>query len=140
MPLVTARICAEPGRELTAEVVRALTDPTVGILGKERKRTTVVVDYTPAERWARGGILPARGFYVEVKVTQHSNSRDEKARYVHLVNQALHDLLHGTSGYVIINEIGADAWGYGGVTQEARYAAKATALPSSKPPVATSQD
>ncbi len=121
MPFVSATLCAEPSAELTERAVAVLTDLTVEVLRKERARTTVIVHYVPETRWARGGALPARGFYVEVKTTSNTNSRDDKGRYVREVNQALQALLDGTSGYVTVDEIASDSWGHAGETQEIRY-------------------
>jgi 4-oxalocrotonate tautomerase len=129
MPFVNAKLCAKPSPALTGRVALALTDLTVEVLGKERARTTVVVEYVPEEQWALGGALLARGFYVEVKITSRKNSRDEKARYVRQVNRALQGLL-GASGYVAVDEIPADSWGYAGETQEVRYARAALAKES----------
>jgi 4-oxalocrotonate tautomerase len=122
MPFVHATLCARPSPALTGRVALALTDLTVKVLGKERERTTVVTQYVPEEQWALGGALLARGFYVAVKITSSTNSRDEKARYVREVNRALQALLDGAAGYVAIDEIAADSWGHGGETQEVRYA------------------
>jgi len=122
MPFVSATLCAEPSAELTARVVAVLTDLTADVLGKERARTTVVVHYVPDTRWARGGTFPARGFYVEAKITSKTNSRDDKASYVREVNGALQALLGGASGYVAVDEIAPDSWGHAGETQEVRYA------------------
>ena len=82
MPFVSAKLCAKPSPALTGRVALALTDLTVEVLGKERARTTVVVQYVPEEQWALGG----------------------------------------ASGYVAVDEISADSWGYAGETQEVRYA------------------
>src|SRR5688572_29190126 len=120
MPFVSARLCATPSASLTARTVLALTDLTEKVLGKERERTTVVVEYVPESQWGRGGAIPARGFYVEVKITSSTNSRDDKARYVREVNRALQSLLGGIAGYVAVDEITPDSWGYGGETQELR--------------------
>jgi len=121
MPFVNATLCAKPSPALTGRVALALTDLTVKVLGKERARTTVVVQYVPEEQWALGGALLSRGFYVEVKITSSTNSRDDKARYVREVNRALQALLGGAAGYVVVDEIAPDSWGHGGETQEARY-------------------
>lgn len=121
MPFVSAILCAPPSPSLTARAVMALTDLTEKVLGKERERVTVAVQYLSEGQWNRGA-LPARGFYVDVKITASTNSRDDKARYVREVNRALQSLLGGSSGYVVVDEIPADAWGYGGETQELRYA------------------
>jgi len=67
MPFVSATLAVTPSDELTARAIAALTDLTVEILGKERARTTVVVQYVPAGQWARGGVpLPVRGYFVDV--------------------------------------------------------------------------
>ncbi len=119
MPFVNATLCGEPSPELTARAVVALTDLTVSVLGKERARTTVIVQYVPASRWARGA-LPARGFFVEVRITSGTNSPDDKARYVREVNQALKALLGGAAGYVAVSESAPNSWGHDGETQAAR--------------------
>src|SRR4051812_29231605 len=100
MPFVNATLCAKPSPGLTERVVLLLTDLTAKVLGKERERTTVAVQYVPEEQWGRGGAIPARGFYVEVKITSGTNSRDDKSRYVREVNHGLQMLLAGSAGYV----------------------------------------
>jgi 4-oxalocrotonate tautomerase len=122
MPYVNATLQAPPSAELTARIIAALTDLTVDLLGKERARTTVVVQYVPGGQWARGGsALPVRGYFVEVKVTAGTNLRDHKARYVREVNRALQSRLGEASGYVVVEEVPADSWGYAGETQELHY-------------------
>ena len=79
MPYVSATLAVTPSDELTARVIAALTDLTVEILGKERARTTVVVQYVPAGQWARGGVpLTVRGYFVEVKVTAGTELRETR--------------------------------------------------------------
>jgi len=122
MPYISATLAVTPSDELTARVIAALTDLTVEILGKERARTTVVVQYVPAGQWARGGVpLSVRGYFVGVKVTAGTNLRHDKARYVREVNRALQSLLGEASGYVAVEELPADSWGYAGETQELHY-------------------
>lgn len=126
MPLVTATLALPPTPEVTRRSVEALTALTVEALGKEFDRTTVVVHYVPPGDWARGGVACERSgvhrFVVEATITAGTNTRDEKARYVREVQSAFEAILgNGAAGYVVVREIGADAWGHGGETQEARY-------------------
>ena len=122
MPYVSATFAVNPSDELTARTIAKLTDLTVEILGKERARTSVVVQYVPDAQWARGGgALPVRGYFVDVKVTAGTNLRHEKARYIREVNRALQSLLGEAAGYVAVEELPADSWGYAGETQELRY-------------------
>src|SRR5947207_2177199 len=116
MPLVIATLRAEESPELTARVVAALTDSTVRLLGKERPRTTVVTQYVAGAHWARGGAPAAGGFYVEAKITFGTNDADDKAAFIGEVNRRLEAML-GSPGYVHVNEIAPDSWGYAGETK-----------------------
>ena len=120
MPLITARLATSPSDDVTAMAVKLLTDLTVGVLDKEKPRTTVVVEYVPRAQWWRGG--SQGGFFVQAKITAGTNSPAEKALYVSRAGEALEALL-GISGYVEVDEIDAGSWGHGGETQSARYAA-----------------
>ena len=122
MPFIDARLAADPSAETAARTIKALTDLTVRVLGKERPRTTVAVGFLPRSQWQRGG--SAGGFFVEAKITDGINSPSEKARYVREVHDAMAAIL-GVSGYVELNELAADSWGHGGGTQAVRCAARA---------------
>jgi 4-oxalocrotonate tautomerase len=67
--------------------------------------------------------VSASGFFLEVKVTAGTNIKNEKARYIAAVFEALQSLLGNLhpACYIVIHEVPADAWGYQGQTQEARY-------------------
>ena len=120
MPLVIATLRAEPSPDLTRQVAIALTDATVGALGKERERTTVIVQYVPAAQWQRGGVPATGGFFVQARVTG-VHGWAQKSRFVREVNDRLAALLRAP-GYVAVSETPADDWGYAGETQAARYA------------------
>ncbi len=56
-------------------------------------------------------------------MTEGTNTKDEKAAYVEKVFAAMTAALgelHPAS-YVVVHDVGADSWGYGGRTQEFRY-------------------
>jgi 4-oxalocrotonate tautomerase len=64
-----------------------------------------------------------RSFYLDIKVVDGTNTKDEKAAYVAAVFDAFARLLgdlHDES-YIFVHDVRADAYGYGGQTQEARY-------------------
>ena len=89
--------------------------------------TAVAVALVPAAQWfVAGQSLEAAGlagFWLDIVVTDGTNTKDEKAAYVAAVFAAMADLigpLH-TESYVLVREVKADAYGYGGRTQEARY-------------------
>jgi len=100
---------------------------TASVLHKKRELTAVSVEYLPPAHWFIGGeslVGQHRPtFYLEVKVTQGSNSEDEKAAYLAQVFADVEMLLgelHPTS-YIVIHEVCGDAWGYQGKTQAFRH-------------------
>jgi 4-oxalocrotonate tautomerase len=106
-----------------------LTDLTETILRKKRNLTAVIIEPVRADLWSIGETalseMPLATFALVIKVTRDTNTDDEKAAYVRAVFGGMQDLLgrlHEAS-YVIVDEVPAAAWGYGGRTQADRFAA-----------------
>lgn len=130
MPILTVKLSAAPSADLAAAVARDLVEVTSRVLRKDAALTAVAIDFTPPEHWIVGGhSLAAQGkasFWLDIKVVDGSNLKDEKARYLAevfaLMGRHLGDL-HPES-YVLVHEVQADAYGFGGLTQERRYIAR----------------
>ena len=127
MPILNLKISAAPSRELVAAASEILLDLTVRILHKKRDLSAIAIDFVPPEQWVVGGKTLAeqgkRSFYLDIKIVDGTNTKDEKAAYVAAVFEAFARLLgdlHDES-YVFVHDVRADAYGYGGQTQEARY-------------------
>lgn len=127
MPYLNIKLCAPESAETSDRVAALLTDLTAEVLGKKRSLTSVAVDYVAAEHWYVGGQAmasqQATTFYLDIKITEGTNTKDQKAAYVADVFAGLEAMLgalHGAS-YIVIHEVPADAWGYEGRTQEFRY-------------------
>lgn len=127
MPYVNAKLSGPHSSNLANKAAAVLADLTVEQLKKDRELTSVAVEFVPAAQWFVGGAALAAQcmttFHLDVKVTQGTNTKDEKARYVSKVFSAMESLLgklHPAS-YVVIHEVRGDAWGYHGLTQEFRY-------------------
>ena len=59
-----------------------------------------------------------------VSITDETNTKAEKARYIAAVHAAMSELLGGDvveHSYVHVADLRASAYGYGGRTQEFRY-------------------
>lgn len=127
MPYLNLKLFGAPSSETTKQLAIVLTDLTAQILGKKRVLTSVAIECIPVSQWTVGGIPVAEKgsstFFLEVKVTEGTNTKDEKAAYIDGVFQAVATAIGNIdpSSYVVIHEVRADAWGYGGVTQENRY-------------------
>jgi 4-oxalocrotonate tautomerase len=100
------------------------------IMRKKPELTAVCVDEIPASRWSIGSqIMGDRGVAtasVIIHVTAGTNTADEKAQMIRATFQLLQAVLGSMAeaSYVIIHELPAEAWGYGGQTQKARQAIK----------------
>lgn len=124
MPMITLQLSRPLDAETRLAVIRAVTDLTAEILGKKRELTAMAIGYS--EHWsvgaeAVGGALTA--FHLEVRVTAGTNTKPEKTNYLAAVWQSLDELLgplHPAS-YIVISDLAADSWGYGGETQELRH-------------------
>lgn len=129
MPYLSVKLSPPPAPETADQLALALTELTAGILKKKSELTAIAVEHIPSSLWFIGGkTLAAQGeatFYLDIKVTEGTNTKDEKAAYIKAVFSMAESLLgrlHPTS-YIVIHEVRADAWGYGGATQEFRYIA-----------------
>ena len=127
MPILNLKISAAPSPELVAAASEILLDLTVRILHKKRDLSAIAIDFVPPEHWVVGGKTLAeqgkRSFYLDIKIVDGTNTKDEKAAYVAAVFDAFARLLgdlHAES-YIFVHDVRADAYGYGGQTQEARY-------------------
>ncbi len=105
-------------------LVRAARDLVARSLGKRPEVTSVLLQPMGAGAWLVGDGLPARAAQLEVTVTAGTNDAAQKARFVaeglDLLQAALGPLPEAT--YVLVHEVEAGGWGYGGRTQAARRA------------------
>lgn len=127
MPYLNVKLSTPESPETTEQIASMLATLTVDVLKKKRELTSVAFEYISAQRWYIGGASLATQdtatFYLDVKITEGTNTKDEKANYVRRVFAAVESvlgILHPAS-YIVIHEVRADAWGYAGTTQECRY-------------------
>ena len=127
MPYLNAKICGPQSAETVSKVTSFLTELTADVLGKKKDLISVAMEYVPANQWFIGGSsLSSQGlasFFLEIKVTEGTNTKNEKASYIKKVFAAFESALGklNPASYIVIQEVRADAWGYEGATQEFRY-------------------
>ncbi|MCB5174363.1 tautomerase family protein [Microvirga lenta] len=135
MPILNLKVSATRSPSLTRALSEGLVDATTRILRKNPDITAVAIDYVPPEDWIVGGRSLAEhrkaSFWLDIKVVDGTNTKDEKALYLAevfaLMGRLLGDL-HEES-YVLVHEVPADAYGFGGLTQEHRYIANRLRAP-----------
>jgi 4-oxalocrotonate tautomerase len=127
MPFLNVMIAARPTPQLAASVAATLQELTWVHLKKDPALMAIAVQYVEPEHWFVGGASLAAqqksGFWLDIKVTDATNTKGEFAAYIAAVFEAFGGLLgplHHES-YVLVHPVPASAYGYGGQTQERRY-------------------
>lgn len=129
MPILNVKVSAAASPELSAALADGLVELTARILKKNPAITAVALDYTAPEHWIVGGrSLADQGkasFWLDIKVVEGTNTKDQKEQYLSEVYGFMRGVLgdlHEES-YALVHEVRADAYGFGGLTQEHRYIA-----------------
>ena len=124
MPILNVKVSAKKTPQLTASIASILLELTTRILGKKPEVTSIAIDYVDPDDWIVGGrSLTEQGktsIYFDIKVTDETNTKDEKTRYIReafAAFEALFGNLHQES-YIYVQDVRAAAYGYGGKTQE----------------------
>ena len=127
MPILNVKVSQAASTELTQAISEILLELTTRILRKKRELTAIAIDYVPPQHWIVGGSSLAdqgkNSFYFDIKVVDGTNTKDEKAQYISEVFSAFGKLLgqvHEES-YIYVQDVRAEAYGFGGLTQEYRY-------------------
>lgn len=127
MPILNVKVSVTKSKETTAKIAAILLELTTRILHKDPNVTSIAIDYVDPDAWIVGGkSLTEQGkhsVYFDVKVTDETNTKTEKAQYIQEAFDAFAKLfgnLHDES-YIYVQDVRAASYGYGGKTQERRY-------------------
>ena len=127
MPYLSFHVSTNVSQAQSDQVASVLTELTATVLGKKRELTSVEVNATSPKNWYIAGKSLADHslvtFYLDIKVTEGTNTKNEKAEYVRQVFESVGKIFGSLApaSYIVIHEVHADAWGYEGQTQEYRY-------------------
>ena len=127
MPILNVKLAAPRTPELARSVAELLLDLTSRILRKPREVTAITLDWVHPEDWIVAGRslaeLGRSSFYLDIKITDETNTKEEKAAYIREAFAGFRALLgdlHEES-YIHVEDVRAAAYGYGGRTQEHRF-------------------
>ena len=129
MPILNLKVSANRSASLSRTLSEGLVEATARILRKKPEITAVAIEYVSPEDWIVGGKSLAEhgkaSFWLDIKVVDGTNTKDEKALYLSEVFGLMRRLLGDVheESYVLVHEVAADAYGFGGLTQEHRYVA-----------------
>ena len=127
MPILNVKVSAIKSPELTRKIADLLLELTTRILKKDPRVTAIAIDFIDHDCWVVGGALLSEqaknSFYFDIKITDATNIKAEKAQYVSEAFAGFARILgnlHDDS-YVHVQDVRATSYGYGGLTQEYRY-------------------
>ena len=127
MPIINISLTGRPDAALSARIAAEITTVTQDRLRKDPTLTAVAVQYFDPNHWFAGGrslaAQDAETFWLDIKVVDGTNTKIELADYIEHVFAAMSGLLgrvHSES-YVLVHEVPAAAYGFGGKTQEFRF-------------------
>lgn len=130
MPTLSLRIAPLHNPHHYEALARPLTALTARVLNKRPEVTAVMIDDLPAARFYVSGKASEQPIAcLEIDITQGTNTAQEKQHFVmeaHALLQSVLGNLHEAS-YVIVRELPASDWGFGGLTQAQRRAQAAPA-------------
>lgn len=110
-----------------ADLARIATRLMAEVLGKRADLTSVLVtEVGDSDRiWTIGDQFQPAAAVVEAFITQGTNTAAEKADFIAQMDAALRHVLPELAAptYVILQEVAAESWGWGGRTQAARAVA-----------------
>ncbi len=127
MPILTVKVSGKKSQNQTNEIGTLLMDLTTRILKKKREVTAIAIEYIDHDSWFVGGELLSKvgknSFYFDIKITDETNTKDEKAQYIKEAFEGFERLLGNLheESYIYVQDVRATSYGYGGKTQEFRY-------------------
>ena len=127
MPILNVKVSAAKSPELTKQISELLLDLTSRILKKKKELTSIAIDYVDPDSWIVGGRSLSEqrknSFYFDIKITDETNTKDEKALYIKEAFEGFAKILGNVheESYIYVQDVRAASYGYGGYTQEYRY-------------------
>jgi 4-oxalocrotonate tautomerase len=130
MPMITIRyVTPQPRPELRPQIAELAARLGAEKLGKDPGVTAVLVEPADPASWFVAGAPPTRAglsaFWLDIKVTAGTNTKAETAAFVKAAYEGMAALLGPLHEecYVYVHATDGDAYGYGGRTQNSRWAA-----------------
>lgn len=129
MPMITVRYTTpREDADLRPRIAEMAARLAHEKLGKDPGVTAVLVEAADPQGWFIAGSRPAdaglAAFWLDIKITAGTNTKDDTAAFVKAVFGGMTNLLGPTheESYVLAHAADGDAYGYGGRTQSARWA------------------
>jgi len=127
MPILNVKVSAKKSAGMTRAIANILLELTERILHKKRELTSIAIEYIDPDDWIVAGRSLTEqnksSIYFDIKITDETNTKTEKAQYIREAFDAFSQLLGNLheESYIYVEDVRATAYGYGGLTQEYRF-------------------
>jgi 4-oxalocrotonate tautomerase len=124
--MITVRyVTPKEGADIRPQIAELASRLAHEKLGKDQQVTAVLVEAADPQGWFIAGKRPTEAglaaFWLDIKITAGTNTKDETSGFVKAVFDGMGQPLNEES-YVLVHAADGDAYGYGGRTQNARWA------------------
>lgn len=121
MPFVRVTVTPAPSPATQQRLAAGATRLMAEVLGKKAELTSVLVE-TASGHWTIGGDSAPQAAHLEALITAGTNSPEQKSAFLAQAMALLTAELGvlPTATYVVVRDVPAADWGYGGVSQAAR--------------------
>ncbi|NDW05020.1 tautomerase family protein [Jiella pacifica] len=130
MPMITVRfVTPTPRPELIQQIATLVAQLGAETLDKDPGVTAVLVEPADPQNWFIAGKRPTdaglSAFWLDIKITAGTNTKGETTAFVSAAYDGMRALLGPLHEecYVHVHATDGDAYGYGGRTQNGRWAA-----------------
>jgi 4-oxalocrotonate tautomerase len=122
MPYINVKLNTKESDDLREKIVDIVLENTTSILNKKKEVTSVLLEFFSSKSWSIGGVNSPT-FYLDIKITKGTNTKEQKAKYIEKTYEDFKELLGeiNPASYIVIDEVDGDSWGFEGKTQEYRY-------------------
>lgn len=130
MPYINIRIGTTLDNAQQNKLYQKTTSLIKAIMGKRPEVTVVHIQESAPHLWSTNASALTDedpvGAYVDIKVTEGTNTPEEKAEMLSQTVKMLQDVVGivQEACYVVVDDIPANSWGYNGKTQAVRAASK----------------
>lgn len=127
MPYLNCKLSVKKSQNTAKKVANMLLENTSKILKKNKDVTAINIEFISPECWFIGNssvdMNNTNTFYLNIKVTDSTNTKQEKSQYIQKVFDDMSSILGTVSStsYIVIEDIKSDSWGFGGKTQEYHF-------------------
>ena len=127
MPIINLKVSLPESSKTLQLIANELTHLTEKFLKKKPEVTAITILPVNRENWFINKVslneTNQNSFYLDIKVTDGTNSKDEKREFLKATFDFMDSILENlnTESYVYVEDVKADAYGFGGLTQEYRY-------------------